>query len=285
MPELPEVQTTVDGINKTVRGRKILDVKTTYNSSYHNGKDNVKNPKFFREFKKRVLGSKILKASRRAKHVLIHLSSRETILVHMKMTGHFVYDRPDYPFTRLYFVLDNKKILSLSDMRKFAKVTLVKTENIEKSLHMEHLGPEPLEKIFDFNTFKSQILKRPKGKIKQVLLDQTLIAGIGNIYGDEILWRGLVNPLSTTGKIPLKNLKLMFKAMKETLTRGIELGGDSMSDYRNIKGERGKFQEHHMAYRQTGKPCKKKGCEGIIQRTMVGMRSAHFCPVHQKLYL
>ena len=258
MPELPEVQTTVDGINKTVRGRKILDVKTTYNSSYHNGKDNVKNPKFFREFKKRVLGSKILKASRRAKHVLIHLSSRETILVHMKMTGHFVYDRPDYPFTRLYFVLDNKKILSLSDMRKFAKVTLVKTENIEKSLHMEHLGPEPLEKIFDFNTFKSQILKRPKRKIKQVLLDQTLIAGIGNIYGDEILWRGLVNPLSITGKIPLKNLKLMFKAMKETLMRGIELGGDSMSDYRNIYGLPGEFQTQHRAYLRAGEKCTKK---------------------------
>ncbi|MBX4181491.1 DNA-formamidopyrimidine glycosylase [Candidatus Parcubacteria bacterium] len=284
MPELPEVETTVQGLNKTVKGRRIKEVETSYNSAYHKGKDNIKDPKFFKHFKSLVEGATILKAQRRAKNVLIHLSNGYTIITHMKMTGHFVYDRPEYPFARMSFKLDNGKVLSLSDMRKFAKVTIVETKDVEKCLHLEHLGPEPLTSDFKLINFKTQLLKRPKGKIKTVLMDQTLVAGIGNIYSDEILWRADVHPLSTTSKIPEKNFKAMFKAMKEVLKKGIDLGGDSMSDYRNIEGERGKFQDHHRAYRRTGKPCTKKGCGGTIRRLVVGTRSAHFCDKHQKLY-
>ena len=116
-------------------------------------------------------------------------------------------------------------------------------------------------------------------------MDQALIAGIGNIYSDEILWRADVHPLSHPNNIPDKNLKLMFRATKETLKKGIDFGGDSMSDYRNIKGEKGKFQEHHRAYQLTGKTCGENGCKGKISRIVVGTRSAHFCPVHQKLYV
>ena len=151
MPELPEVQTTVNGLNKTVKGRAVKSVSTTYKSAYHAGKDNIKDPAFFKKFKRLVTGQKILKAERRAKNVLIHLSNGYTIIVHMKMTGHFVYDRPDYPYVRLIFKLDNGKELALSDIRKFAKVTLAKTSELEKSFHLEHLGPEPLEKNFQFS--------------------------------------------------------------------------------------------------------------------------------------
>ena len=284
MPELPEVQTTVNGLNRTVRGRKIVDVETSYNSSYHAGKDNIKNPKFFAIFKKKVKGKKILKAERREKNVLIRLSGDYTVVVHMKMTGHFVYDRPDTNFVRLNFKLDNGKHLVLSDMRKFAKITLIKTGELEKSFHFEHLGPEPLGKNFQFKIFNLQIQKRPKGRIKQILMDQSLIAGIGNIYSDEILWRAGVHPLSHPGKIPEKNLRAMFKATKETLKKSIRFGGDSMSDYRNIKGERGKFQEHHRAYQKHGTKCLKKGCSGVLEKMRIGGRSAHFCPVHQKLF-
>src|SRR3989344_8762445 len=209
MPELPEVQTTVNGLNKTVKGKKIVDVRTSYNSSYHAGKDNIKNPEFFKKFKRGIVGQKILGAERRAKNILINLSNHQTILVHMKMTGHFVYDRPLTKFIRLNFKLDNGKHLSLSDMRKFAKITLVKTSDLEKSLHLGHLGPEPLDKNFQFSQFKSQIMKRPGGKIKQVLMDQSLISGIGNIYSDEILWRSGVHPLSHINRIPEKHLRAM----------------------------------------------------------------------------
>jgi formamidopyrimidine-DNA glycosylase len=302
MPELPEVQTTVNGLNETVRGRKILDVWTNYNSSYYAGKEEIKNPLFFKIFKKKIIGQKILKAERRAKNILIHLSSDVTILIHMKMTGHVLYGKYEKkkdnwipkekgpledPFNahiRLVLSLDNGKHLSLSDTRRFAKVTLIETNKLSSSPHLSNLGPEPLDKKFEYKDFKERLLKRPKAKIKEALMDQALIAGIGNIYSDEILWRSSVHPLSIVSSIPEKNLKETFKATKETLNRGIDFGGDSMSDYRNIKGERGKFQDHHSAYRKHKTPCTRRGCLGILERTIVGSRSAHFCPIHQKLY-
>lgn len=285
MPELPEVQTTVDGLNKTVKGRKIASVSTSYNSSFYKNKEEIKNPKFFTLFKKKVRGKKIIKAERRAKNVLIHLSNEQTIIVHMKMTGHFVYNRPETKFVRLDFALDNGKHLVLSDMRKFAKVTLVKTSELAKSLHLKHLGPEPLDPSFKLKAFSYQLNKRPRGKIKSVLMDQSLISGIGNIYSDEILWRSGVHPLSQPSQIPERNLKVMFKAMKKLLKKGLDFGGDSTSDYRNIRGEKGRFQHEHQAYRRTGKSCPKKSCRGKIERMLVGSRSTHFCPTHQKLFI
>lgn len=292
MPELPEVQTTVNGLNRTVKGRIIVDVWTDYGSKVYNSKfsifnkDQIKNSKFFKKFKKEVTGAKILRAERRAKNILIHLSNDLTILAHMKMTGYFFYNPPkDAPFVHLDFTLDNKKHLAFSDMRKFAKVTLVPTKDLEKSIHLSHLGPEPLDEAFTYKIFKERLMKKPKGKIKTVLMDQTLIAGIGNIYSDEILWRAFVHPLSIPSAIPEKNLKEMHKATKETLKKGIDFGGDSMSDYKNINGEKGEFQDHHRAYRRTGLKCLKPKCKGKIVRMIVGMRSAHFCPIHQKLFI
>lgn len=284
MPELPEVQTTVDGLNKTVKGRRIINVSTTYDSPFYKNKEEIKNPKFFKLFRKKIVGKKILKAERRAKNILIHLSDGNTILVHMKMTGHFVYNRPQTKFVRLDFTLDNKKHLVLSDMRKFAKVTLLKTSDLEKSTHLKHLGPEPLEPSFRFPKFKSQILKKPRGRIKQVLMDQSLVSGVGNIYADEILWRAEVHPLSHPDKIPEKNLQAIFKTLKETLRKGIDLGGDSMDDYRNIDGEKGEFQNGHRAYQKHKTKCLKVGCSGILEKIKVGARGTHFCPKHQKLY-
>lgn len=278
MPELPEVQTTVDGLNRTVKGKTIVGVETTYNSPFFHAKDEIKNPAYFKTFAKKVVGQKIVKAERRAKNILIRLSGGDTILVHMKMTGHFVYDRNDYPHVRLTFALDNGKILSFSDLRKFAKVTLL------SPAHLEDLGPEPLEASFDYPAFKARLLMRPKAKVKQVLMDPSIVAGIGNIYSDEILWRACVHPVSMVRKIPEKNLKEMFRATKELLQKGIRFGGDSTSDYKNIEGEAGAFQAHHRAYRMTKKPCQKKGCKGSIARIVIGARSAHFCPVHQKLF-
>ena len=289
MPELPEVQTTVNGLNKTVKGLKIIGVWTSYNSPYFKNKEEIKNPRFFHKFKKLVVGKKILKAERRAKNILIHISGGYTILVHMKMTGHLMYEgyNKEDPFNahiRLHFTFDNKKHLYLSDLRKFAKVTLLDTDKLEESFHLQTLGPEPLDKKFTYKIFRERLLKRPKGRIKQVLMNPEIIAGIGNIYSDEILWRAYVHPLSLVGKIPEKNLKLMFKTTKETLRKGIDLGGDSMSDYRNIYGERGKFQDHHSAYQKHKTKCLKKNCSGILEKIRIAARSAHFCPVHQKLF-
>ena len=316
MPELPEVQTTVDGIHTRAKGLRIEDVWTDYRSDFHAGKDNIANPTFFSYFKKSVCGTKIAGASRRAKNVLIHLDNDYTIVIHMKMTGHVLYGKyrkisndklliskkpknktfswvaveagplRDDPFNRhihLIFSLSNGKHLVLSDMRKFAKVTLVRTDELHTSKHTGRSGPEPLETSFDFPAFKARLYLRPRGKVKQVLMNHEIIAGIGNIYADEILWRAGIHPLEHIDDIPEKKLGLAFDAMKETLGHGIGLGGDSMSDYRNVDGVAGKFQDRHNAYQKTGERCEKKGCRGTIRRLVIGARSAHYCDHHQKL--
>ena len=323
MPELPEVQTTVNGINRKVIGGKILDVWSIYNSPYYKSKENIKDPAFFKEFKSRTIGAKIIKAERRAKNILIHLDNDETILIHLKMTGHLMFgeytntlennaikgilkaDKNDPwrpkdinnkalndPFNshiRLVFTLRNKgdkkdMHLVLSDTRKFAKVTIRKTEEIFHSPDLSHLGPEPLDEDFTFSVFKERLRKKPNGKIKTVLMDQTLIAGIGNIYSDEALWLSAIHPESTVKNIEENKLKELYKSCLKVLRSGIDFGGDSMSDYRNIDGERGSFQEKHNAYRKTNSKCSKKGCDGIIKRIVVGGRSSHYCEKHQIKY-
>ncbi len=288
MPELPEVQTTVSGLNKTISGFVITDVWTEYNSPYFYGSKTIKDPKYFKYFKKTVIGAKIIRVTRRAKNILIELSNNHTILIHMKMTGHVMYG--DYnkkdPYNRhvrLIFYLSNGKTIELCDSRKFAKVTLLDTNSLYETEHLKNIGPEPLEKKFTFVKFKNQINKKSSKKIKLVLMDQTVIAGIGNIYADESLWRAGIHPEKLVGDISDTKLKELYSAIQTTLSRGIDLGGDSMSDYRNIHGEKGKFQEQHMAYRKTGTPCLKSGCKGKIIRIIVGGRGTHFCSVHQKL--
>jgi formamidopyrimidine-DNA glycosylase len=309
MPELPEVQTTVDGINAEVRGLRIASTWTDYGGTIHADKDNIKNPLFFREFEKSVAGTTIARATRRGKNVLVHLSNDAVILIHMKMTGHIMHGRyrklakKDHqgeswrpvdpndtalsdPFNRfIHFVLSftDGTSLVLSDMRKFAKITLIQAGNLGESGHLKHHGPEPLERDFGVEELTRAVSVRPKGKIKLVLMDHTIVSGIGNIYSDEVLWRAGVHPLEPIENVSKAQWKIILTAIKETLQKGIDFGGDSMSDYRNIHGKRGTFQEKHRAYRKTGSPCSRKGCGGAIERLKMGGRSAHFCGKHQKL--
>ncbi|MDO8510483.1 MAG: DNA-formamidopyrimidine glycosylase [bacterium] len=301
MPELPEVETTVRGLNKYVKGLTIKDVWTDYPSHLHVGKNHIKNKAFSNRFKKEVTGEKIFSASRIGKNVLIHLSRHKTILVHMKMTGHFLYGKyektksgwvtrekgpledPYNRFIHLVFILGNKKHLAFSDVRKFAKVTLLTEKDVAKDPEVSHIGPDPFSKNFTFEVFKRQITTRPNEKIKSALMDQRLIAGIGNIYSDEILWRAGVHPLRATGTIKDTELAAIYKNIRPILEEALKTGGDSASDYRDIEGRKGNYQNFHKAYRRTGKPCPKKD-GGVIERIKIGGRSAHFCSKHQKLY-
>jgi formamidopyrimidine-DNA glycosylase len=313
MPELPEVHTTAQILNKLISGLKIQGVWTSYGGIIHRGKQHIKNKKYFARFRKAVIGQKVKNVSRRGKNVLINLSSDQIILIHMKMTGHLLYGKyfeavnsknpipsqwqkekwlpaeiaksplwDDFNrFIRMVISFSNGKHLALSDVRKFAKVCLI---NRNEKNELSELGPEPLKTDFKFQTLKSQIFKRPNGKIKQVLMDQKIIAGIGNIYSDEILWLAKIHPESRVSKLPTKILREMYRVMKKILKKGIDFGGDSTSDYRQPSGKRGAFQYHHKVYRQTGQKCPKKKCGGIINRIKIGGRSAHFCPKHQKLF-
>lgn len=288
MPELPEVETTVRGLRRTILGLTIKDVWTNLATKDKRQRDAVANTEYFKVFKKNVKNKKIKSIERQAKNILINLSDNKTILIHMKMTGHLLFNNKD-KFVHVIFSLSNKNYLVFSDMRKFGKITLLDSEGNgtsygagTKTSYLAHLGPEPLGKDFTWQKLKERLRKKPNGKIKTVLMDQTIIAGIGNIYSDEILWQAGIHPERKISKIKETELKEIFKAMQKILLKSIKFGGDSMSDYINISGEKGKFQLHHEAYRRTGEKCRKNGCKGIIKRKMINGRSAHFCSIHQK---
>jgi len=288
MPELPEVQTTASGLDKVARNLSIIKVWTDYKSSYFTGSETIKDPKFFLFFKKAVSGKTITHVDRRAKNVLIHLTGNLTIIIHMKMTGHILYGDynkkdPYNRFIHLIFYLSNGKTIELCDSRKFAKVTLVNSNTLHLSKHLKNIGPEPLEKSFTLNKFTERINLKKNKKIKPTLTDQTIIAGIGNIYADESLWRACIHPEEIVENISREKLRKLFEAIKATLAHGILLGGDSMSDYRNIHGEKGGFQEKHNVYQRKGEKCLFPKCKGYIERIVVAGRGTHLCNVHQKM--
>ncbi len=295
MPELPEVHTIVTDLKKFLPGLKITDVWTDV--------------KKFKNIKKEVVGQKILGIERRGKNILIHLSPKSdlkknpkglTLLVHQKMTGHLLYGKyqksnfkfqkwipiepeelkdPFNRFIHLIFILSNGKHLALCDMRKFASVAVIPTEKLSDKF--QKMGPEPFDKNFNFKKFY-EIIKNKKGRIKTVLMDQSVIAGIGNIYSDEILWQVGVHPLKKVFDLKETDLKKIYRSIKSVLNKAIKARGSSYIDYRDAQGKKGRYQEMQNAYGLKGQKCKKRD-GGIIEKIKVGGRSAHFCPVHQKL--
>lgn len=308
MPELPEVTTTVNGLKKGLKGLSFGEVWTDISreNPIKQFKNTIKDKSFFTKFKKEVKNSKVVSVERRAKNILINISGGKTILIHLKMTGHiiiglYVYNKKENKWTpdikerkelhdpynkyiHAVFPLSNGKAMVFCDSRKFGKITLLETKNMNETIHLKNLGLEPLENNFTFEKFKEQLFLKPNKNIKTTLMDQSIIAGIGNIYSDEMLWASGINPESKPTKIPSKNLLSLYIEMKDVLNKGIDFGGDSMSDYRNIDGARGNFQNHHNVYRKKGEVCGKRGCRGVIIRKVLDGRSAHFCNTHQKLF-
>lgn len=292
MPELPEVETTVRGLKSKILGLEIKDVWTDFDKI-------LKKPKSFKKFKKSLKGKKIKNIRRRGKNILIDLSSNKILLIHQKMTGHLLLGkwvlkngewfskikgplRDDFHnrFLHFIFFLEKNKHLALSDLRKFAKIELWDKNELENFKEFKSLGLEPLEKTFTFSKFKQALAKRKKGKIKQVLMDQKIIAGIGNIYSDEILWEVKVNPFRDINTLKEKELRKIYRAIKNILRKGIRAKGDSVSDYRRVDGTKGSFGALEKVYGREGKKCKR--CKSLIKRKKIGGRSAHFCPICQK---
>lgn len=291
MPELPEVQTIVNDLNRKVIGRKILNVWTDW-------------PKMIKthtveDFKKEILGKKILRVHRRAKYIMMDLSDGKTLIIHQKISGHLLYgkwqtegkkvipltkgpisDDRYNSYIRFILYLDNDWQLGLSDLRRFGKVFLGDTEKIEKINEIGRLGPEPLDPKFTFEKFR-ELMEKKRGVIKKVLMDPFVIVGIGNIYSDEILWYAGIHPLRRVEKLNTSELKMIYKYIKIVLNKSIKAKGDSQQDYRTLEGKFGSYQTMEKAYHKTGKKCQKKD-GGIIERIKVNNRSAHFCPVHQK---
>ena len=298
MPELPEVETTIRGLKSRVLKRTFIDVWSDWPKT-------VKLPKDFEVFKKEIKNKKIKKIWRRAKNVIFDLSDGYSLLVHQKMTGHLLVGNwklkngkwepiknkalndPMNRFIHLMFFMDGGKMLALSDLRKFAKVELWKTDELLNSKEFNNLGPEPLEKSFSFEKFKSVILGSPpplklrRGKIKQIIMDQSVIAGVGNIYASESLWHAKIHPEKIVAKLSDKEFKLLYEAIKKVLELGVKLGGESFSDYRKPDGTKGDFDTERKAYKRENQKCRR--CKTKIKRIKFDGRSAFFCPHCQKL--
>lgn len=304
MPELPEVHTTATELGKRIVGREIVDIWSGYDSPYRYGKNEIKDPKFFKKFKSALIGQKIKSTGRVGKNVLIHTKDDQTILVHMKMTGHLLHgkyefnknkkewfateagplrDDPWNGHIRFVISLDDGNFVALSDTRKFAKITLIQTSEMFEHPDVKVLGPNPVADDFTFQIFQDRLLRRKTWKIKQTLLDQEIIAGIGNIYSDESLWMSKIHPETPVHKLDKVALKNLYKSVVEVLKKGIDFGGDSMQDYRTPSGEKGRFQLEHQVYQRKNKDCLRKNCKDKISRIVVGGRSTHYCPTCQAI--
>lgn len=306
MPELPEVHTTVTGLQKVLPKLHVEDIWSDMWSTAKICKNTIKDRSYFPYFKKYTLNQTVLQVRRRAKYIIIDLENGFSIIIHMKMTGHLMYGKykknknqtnkdwswipleKDSPLLDSYnrhihavITLSNDHHLVFCDSRKFGTITVEKTSSLGTN-RFEHLGPEPLETDFTLSKCKKRLMKSPTRAIKTVLIDQTIIAGIGNIYSDEILFRAHILPTRSTLSLSESEYKKLHTAIKTTLTSGIDFGGDSMSDYRNIDGKKGEFHENHLVYRRTKEQCLTKNCPGYIEKKTIGGRSAHFCNVCQK---
>ncbi|MEK7603731.1 MAG: bifunctional DNA-formamidopyrimidine glycosylase/DNA-(apurinic or apyrimidinic site) lyase [Patescibacteria group bacterium] len=291
MPELPEVQNTVNDLRKKLVGLKFKDVWTDWPKTF-------KKAGGFENFKKAIKNKKILSVRRRAKFIIIDIEGKYGIFIHQKISGHLLYgkwrlaegkwrsvikgplkDDPENKYIRTIWLLSNGYQLAFSDLRRFGKIALIKDGDLSEAPEIKNLGPEPLE--ISFSQFK-KLFEKKKGRIKQVLMDPFFIVGIGNIYSDEILWKSGIHPLSRTENLSGADLKKIHNSIQDILKKAIKAGGTSIQDYRKISGEMGRYQNYTKAYHKEGEKCFKKD-GGIIQRIKVAGRSAHFCPKHQKL--
>ncbi|MEK7139012.1 MAG: bifunctional DNA-formamidopyrimidine glycosylase/DNA-(apurinic or apyrimidinic site) lyase [Patescibacteria group bacterium] len=291
MPELPEVQTTVNDLQKKLVGLKFKDVWTDWPKTF-------KKAGGFDYFKKTIKDKKIINIRRRAKFIVIDVECKFSIFIHQKISGHLLYgkwnmeegvwkaakpgplrDERENQYIRTIWTLSNGYQLAFSDLRRFGKIVLVKDDELSNLPEIKNLGPEPLEiSVKDFK----KLFDGKRGRIKQVLMDPFFIVGIGNIYSDEILWDSGYHPLARVENLKNNDLKKIFDSIQKILKKAIKAGGTSIEDYRKISGEMGRYQNYTEAYHQHGKKCSKKD-RGTIERIRVGGRSAHFCPVHQKL--
>ncbi|MBN2197765.1 DNA-formamidopyrimidine glycosylase [Candidatus Wolfebacteria bacterium] len=295
MPELPEVQTIVDDLNKKIIGCKITKV-------WFDVPKLIKKPNP-KDFEKQIKDLKISIVKRRGKNILIYLKlpkekkPSKLLLIHQKMTGHLLIGKWNVQnevksliegelsekvnnYIHLILYLDNGQQIALSDLRKFAKILFGTKEEIESLPDLMQIGPEPLERKFMFSDFVN-LMSLQKRKIKQVLMDFKVISGIGNIYSDEILYQAKIHPFKPANKLTEKELNEVFLAIKNILGKAVRMRGTSISDFRGTDGKPGNYARALLVYQKEDKPCKR--CQTLIKRVKVGGRSAHYCPKCQKL--
>jgi formamidopyrimidine-DNA glycosylase len=287
MPELPEVETVVRGLNEHLVGHTIKSFDFDWPKT-------IKTP--IEIFKKEIEGSRVLYAERRGKLIIINLSSNHSILIHLKMTGQLVYKSPKLQYgaghpndslvsklpdktTRIHFKLDDNSDFFFNDVRKFGWVEVVPTQYQHLHKFIASLGPEPLE--IKFSDFKKALYRFPYAQIKAKLLDQHVLAGVGNIYADESLWAAQIHPQVKIKDIPEEKLERLFKELQAVLNLSIEKGGSSSANYIKVDGKTGSYLTFSKVYKKEGEPCQR--CSTELIRTVAAGRGTRLCPVCQIL--
>lgn len=289
MPELPEVETIARGLKPRVEGRKIKSVVVLENRTFQFDTDAITEI---------LIEQKISSVERRAKVLLMHLSSDFTLMFHLKMTGQIIVDEPKSqrfagghptnsmdPTTKLpdsstrgIFTLDNGTKIYFNDQRKFGWIKLVPTSEVGTDRFIASVGPEFDSKDFSAQYFWDKTKKRIS-PIKAVLLDQSVVAGIGNIYADETLHLAKVHPARKASTLSNTESARIYEAIKQVLTDGITHGGTSFTNYVNALGTKGDYLERARVFRREGLLCKE--CQAEIIKTRVAGRGTHYCPVCQ----
>ena len=289
MPELPEVEVVKRSLvhktqNLIIKAVKINDGRLRY--------------KIDRNKIKKIIGLKFKKISRRSKYLLFFLNKDFVMLVHLGMTGKFFfinskrttyktsfyYDidkNKDKKHDRIIFNLSNNQKLIYNDIRKFGFIKIIKKINLNQNTHLKNLGPEPLSVEFNIKYFKNYIIGKER-TIKDLLMDQKFISGLGNIYVNEILFYSGVKPNKKIKKLSEGKIKKIIKLTKKVISKAIILGGSSIRDFSSSSGKKGLFQQHFSVYGKKGEKCIKKNCRGIIIKIVISNRSTFYCNKCQK---
>ncbi|HEX2765432.1 MAG TPA: bifunctional DNA-formamidopyrimidine glycosylase/DNA-(apurinic or apyrimidinic site) lyase [Candidatus Limnocylindria bacterium] len=293
MPELPEVETVARDLQRWVAGATIARAEVSWDRT-------IRHPQPSERFVAEIEGATIQRVTRRAKTVLIHLVDGRVMTVALRMTGALIVTEPGTPpdpYTRVVFHLADGRELRYRDIRKFGRIGLwpggglrsvgagrgARSRKIAEDAGRRYRigevfsghGPEPLSRTFSARRFAERLARR-SARLKTLLLDQSFIAGVGNIYADEALWRARLHPLRAASTLSEAEVRRLHRTVRQVLREGIENRGASFSDYVGADGEPGNNAERLAVYRRTGEPCYR--CGRRIERIVVGQRSTHFCP-------
>jgi len=289
MPELPEVETVKLGLRRFIVDKVISTVSHDWPKSFPN------EPAAVDKF---LVGSKVLSIDRRGKVIIINLDSDYSLVIHLKMTGQLVYRGSDARFggghpsnslvsnlpdksTRVTITFDDNSSLFFNDQRKFGWMRLLPTIEVPNIDFFKKIGPEPLEESFTAQVLANRLSRRQNTTIKAALLDQSVLAGVGNIYADESLWGSKVHPSTRVSKLSKPKVKLLHSAIVDVLKLSIEKGGSTDKNYVDAEGKKGSYLKFANVFRKEGLPCPR--CGTTIIKIRVAGRGTHICPKEQKV--
>jgi len=270
MPELPEVETIVRDLRDKIAGQTITSVDLIRPSIWRSGPPR----------KKSLINTVINAVIRKGKNILIPLSNNFTLIFHLKMTGRLTVESKDAPIpkhTHLIFNFGDRQ-LRFNDVRRFGYADLAPSDKLAEIEYLKKIGPDPFELS---RAMFIDLIRSKNRMIKPLLMDQSIIAGIGNIYSDEALFLAGIHPRRISSRIKIDKLEKLYNSTLRVLQNSIKSRGTSVSDYVDASGQKGTFQNSLRVYGREGEPCKK--CRRKIKRETIGSRSAHFCPGRQRL--